>query len=52
MIMYTHSEIFTKTTLADFLISEIVKLKIKIDSIISNKNIRYYSKLPIPIMHG
>ena len=34
-----------------FRFTEILKLKIKIDSTLSNINICYYSKLPIQILH-
>ena len=51
VIMYTYSDILTKTPLANFLISAIVKSTLKIDSSISNINICYKIKSPIPILH-
>ena len=53
LIMYTHSQILTKTPLANFLFSETEEVTIRIDSSISNINIVkiwYCSKLPIPIL--
>ena len=48
---YGLSKKTTNATKNCFRIGEIVKLAIKIDWSLSNQNICYYSKLPIPILH-